>query len=400
MRIKISAVNVLKKILILFSFFAGAKNLQAQENIKIGNLLEIYNQDSLKVYLNSVGRIVNEKKAKFVRIGKRDPVFMNVVSNFIDYDLKGNVIFKGTMSNNYLNGSAVYFHNSGKISEEGNYKDDVRVGVWKYYYPDGKLSKVLEFENGIMTIKEAYSKKGAVEVIDGNGKTFLFVSYFRQVIPYEASGTVKNGKMNGKWRLHSSETNRDITTETFENGLFIKGEDVSYVNGSQSYNDYPRIVLNRFYPNEAVDFSHGEDALSDKNSIKLWEYKGALGPGNIYKLLLASINGKYKFPLADQWVIMGFKINENDSISHINISSSIHDETFNKYLYHIFAKSSGWKSAEVNDKKIATDVIFSLIVKEKKIVLPAFLIDYRMQKLQKTWEFALPEIPAYDSNPE
>jgi hypothetical protein len=94
---------------------------------------------------------------------------------------------------------------------------------------------------------------------------------------------------------------------------------------------------------------------------------------------------------------MGFKINENDSLSNINISSSIQDETFNRFLYQIFAESSGWKSRKLNHVKVSTDVFFSLIVKDKKIILPAFFRTPGMQKLRKTWDDVLPELPAYDN---
>ncbi|NQX38720.1 MORN repeat variant [Pedobacter steynii] len=389
------AMKVCGKIWILL-LLAGSTNLKAQESLKIGDFFEISKDDSLKVYYNAVGIVVGKKEAKFVRIGKRDPVFMNVMNDFRDYDHNGNLVFKSTMLNNYLNGSAAYFYSNGVLKEEGSYKDDIRTGTWKYYYPDGKLSEVIEFDNGNMLIKEAYSKTGGPLVINGNGKVKILVSGFKQPDSYEARGTVKDGKMNEKWSLFSPIFQKTMTTETFKDGNFIKGYENSLVMGSLFYYDYPRIVLRKFYANEALDFSKGESGYGTEPH-ELWEYKEGSPAKNIYELLLDSINGKYKSPLKDQWVIMGFKINENDSLSNINISSSIQDETFNRFLYQIFAESSGWKSRKLNRVKVSTDVFFSLIVKDKKIILPAFFRTPGMQKLRKTWDDVLPELPAYDN---
>jgi antitoxin component YwqK of YwqJK toxin-antitoxin module len=157
---------------------------------------------------------------------------MNVMNDFRDYDHNGNLVFKSTMLNNYLNGSAAYFYSNGALKEEGSYKDDIRTGTWKYYYPDGKLSEVIEFDNGNMLIKEAYSKTGGPLVINGNGKVKILVSGFKQPDSYEARGTVKDGKMNEKWSLFIPIFQKTITTETFKDGKFIKGYENSLVMGS------------------------------------------------------------------------------------------------------------------------------------------------------------------------
>ena len=126
---------------------------------------------------------------------------MNVTGQFKDYDIKGNLAFKSTIINNYLNGEATYYYADGTIKEEGKYKDDIRIGILKCYYSDGKVAKLVTFDNGEMIVNELYAKNGKQEVKEGNGKIMILISKFRQSGVYEASGMLKDGKLDGKWKL-------------------------------------------------------------------------------------------------------------------------------------------------------------------------------------------------------
>lgn len=379
-------MNLFKTLLVL-SLIATTTQLQAQdsskvqENFKVGDLFEVFNHDSIRVYCSVIGRITSKENAIFMRVGKRDPIFMNVVNEFKDYDLKGRLIFKGNMQNSNLNGNAVYFHPNGKVKEEGKYKNDLKDGTWKYYHPNGQLSQVVDFDNDMMNIRETYSKNGSPEVINGNGKLKTTVARFNQFSTDEVSGTLKDGRMDGKWISHASGFNGILLTEYYDDGTFINGIEVQ-----RPYTNDPIISLFRYYPNESFDLSYGV------NGDASWKYKGSSGierMQSIYKLLLNAINNQYKTPLMDQWVSMAFKITADNHITDINISSSIHDEKFNKFLHQVFAKSTSWESTtDFGIKKVLTDtdIVLSLIVRDNKIVLPAVFnvwIPFKTDKVRK-----------------
>lgn len=383
------------KLLITIALQLNSKDIKAQENFSVGNFFEIFDQDSIKVYYNSMGQMDNKKKALYFRIGKRDKKCMNFANEFKDYDMDGNVFFKGFMINDFLNGWAQYFHANGLVKEEGNYKDDHRIGTWKYYHPNGKLSMVISFENGQIIIKEAYSKNGSKTVDNGNGKVSLTVSKFRQSTTYQATGRLQNGEMTGTWKLNSPELNYTIAIEEFKDGKFIKGENSSLMLGSQIYKDRSNIMLTNYYPGEALNLALGHP-IPLGHSYGRPEYKGMLLEKNIYALLLDSINGKYSYALEDQWVIVAMKINPNDSISDVKVSSSIHDTKFNEFILKTFTTSTGWGSARLDGKKVSSDLMISLLVKDKKIILPAYFFNPMSTKLEKDWSHVLRELPAYD----
>lgn len=379
-------------ILVVFLLLIG-NHLKAQENFKVGDFLTLY-RDSLTVSYNSMGHIAG-KNVVFTRKGKRDPLFMNFVGDFKDYDMKGNLAFNGTMLDNYLNGNASYYYADGTIKEEGKYKNDVRIGIWKYYYPNGKLAKLVTFNNGEMMVTDTYSERGEQVVKDGNGKVVLYISKFSEAPGSRVSGLLKNSKPDGKWVFYNTDLRRTLYNETFENGRFISGKSFSLM-GVDHYVDYPRVVLKTFYPNEAVDLSDGEDGYPRgiENRFSLWEFGNVSPKEGIYQMLLDSMVGKYKNPIVDQWIIVGFKINIDDSLSNINISSSSHDETLNKFIHDIFAKSTGWKSCSINGKKESANVFFSFVIKEKKILFPAFFRNIPANQLEKSWDDILPKLTA------
>lgn len=47
-----------------------------------------------------------------------------------------------------LQGAYKEFYASGKVRQEGNYKDDQKDGTWKYYDASGKLTAEVIYEKG------------------------------------------------------------------------------------------------------------------------------------------------------------------------------------------------------------------------------------------------------------
>lgn len=92
------------------------------------------------------------------------------------------------------------------------------------------------------------------------------VSKFSKPIQCRVSGLLKNGKPHGKWDLYEIDLRKSLYSETFDNGKFISGKCFSLM-GVDHYVDYPKIVLNTFYPNEAVDLSEAEDGYPTGDHI-------------------------------------------------------------------------------------------------------------------------------------
>lgn len=95
----------------------------------------------------------------------------------------------------------------GKLLYEGQFKDDVPYGTFKYYYPDGKLKSVTEFVQGVHKVKTVIYHENGRKASEGayidqqkdgewryysNQDTLLKVENYQQ------------GKRNGHWQTYSS----------------------------------------------------------------------------------------------------------------------------------------------------------------------------------------------------
>ncbi|MEO7989792.1 MAG: hypothetical protein ABI663_09640 [Chryseolinea sp.] len=345
---------------------ASAVGQPLPDDFAIGNFFEVFKTDSIKIYFNCTGTVVDRNCADYVRVGRMDSININVTGEFNDYDIKGKLLFKTTMVRNFLDGRAQYFYKNGQIREEGQYRKDLREGKWTYYYSDGSIEKVLLFIDGDPIVQESFSKNGKPKVVKGNGDFKTEFSNFRQCQPFEAWGEIKNGKRNGKWIFYNPEFNQKVGNEIYEEGIFIKGV-AAY--GNSEYGDEPRISLKKFYANENLHSEDNHLGCPGDKGIFYWRYKNKTIHESFYPDLQVKLSS-YKLPLKNQWMVVGMQINEEGEISELRISSSINDLNIENYVYSQISKMKEWEAAKINFKKIRYDIFFTILVSDGNILIP------------------------------
>lgn len=161
----------MRKIIILLLLIPfSVKSQDLANNFKIGDYLEVYNDDSLRIYFSCTGALVSKKCAEYYREGKADQRYVNISGRFIDYYVDGTKALEATMVNNYLVGEATYYYENGKIKSEGKYLKDEKIGTWRYYYRSGRIEKVVNYIEGIPFIEESYGALGRKKVSNREGK--------------------------------------------------------------------------------------------------------------------------------------------------------------------------------------------------------------------------------------
>lgn len=108
------------------------------------------------------------------------------------------------------------WHENGKLSIEGAYKMDEPVGLWKYYYFDGREKSLEETKAGINYVWAFWlpDKDHTQTVVDGNGEMTTYFNTGRVKEWYN----YKNGLKNGPFEEFS------IYGYTALNGSFKDGE--------------------------------------------------------------------------------------------------------------------------------------------------------------------------------
>ena len=95
--------------IILFISLYSYSQSNLPNNFKIGDYLEVYGQDSLRVYFSCTGSVVDKQCANFYRVGKMDSTIANFMGEFCDYNIDNTLYLKATMVNNSIEGYARYY---------------------------------------------------------------------------------------------------------------------------------------------------------------------------------------------------------------------------------------------------------------------------------------------------
>jgi hypothetical protein len=292
-------------------------------NFKIGDYLEIYSDDSIKLNYNCVGFIIDNKCADYVRIGKLDTAFCNLSGNFKDYFHNGKVAFECFMKNNKLNGKGIYYYENGQIKETGNYLNDDRNGIWQYFYDNGKIEKVLNFQNGIPLVACYNTKRGKPKVINGS--------------------TLQNEYTNNQ-------------------KIFIQG----------------------YIANENVDIYENLFGCPSNSGVFLIEYKNSNINNKFYPEFIEELKTFDNVKILNQWILVGLTINENNNISKLNIYSSKNDRNIkNKIKEILYKNANNWITGRINKIKVCTDVIFTIVIYNNEIIIPAKILHDKQIKWLK-----------------
>jgi antitoxin component YwqK of YwqJK toxin-antitoxin module len=363
----------MKKIQIAILLILISLNSFPQEfsnSIKVGNSLEIFDGDTIKIYYSCIGTISDSNCAEYVRIGRIDSLNCNVVGKFKDYYIDGSIAMEGNMSNDKLNGICTFYYPNGNIRETGNYSEDLRTGVWKCFYYNGELRLVLNFIEGNPLIESYYNTKGKIRVKNGFGRYTGYFNLYKSCDPFKCSGSVVNGLMEGKWSYYLPLSNQWVGDEYYEKGKFIK---ISPSFNSQT--DKPTIRIQGFVPNENFFIYENTSDCMETNILKEVRYKNTYLPNTFYQELLDEMGLFRNTHIQNQWFLVGLVINNNDSVSKINIYSSKNDIRTESLIKNILIKNSGhWKSAERNNAKVEADIFFSIIFYNDNVIIPAKIL--------------------------
>ncbi len=331
----------------------------------IGDYINVMENDSILIYYNCTGTIVDKRCAEFFRIGKTDSVHINISGKFHDYYMNGKIALEAIMENDYLNGEATYYYENGIITSNGKYKQDKKVGVWTYYYENGVKDKVINYVNDYPFIVEYFNRNDKQKVIAGNGNYKGKFNSYKSCIPFSIWGQVNNGKMEGEWTLYNSYFHQKLGNEFFENGQFIEGK-----SGTYTYNDYQKILINGFCANENLHLEDNCLGCPGDSGVFYPEYKRNSLIASYYPKLIDTLTTVLNQRLLNQWLIIGLKITKDSELKTINIKSSIDDHNIESVVYDILESMKDFTAAKANGDFVDFDLFFTILIRNNQIIIP------------------------------
>jgi antitoxin component YwqK of YwqJK toxin-antitoxin module len=126
--------------------------------------------DKVIFFLDKGGDITIKSKASYYRISRIDTAGFSFLDSINDYYITGQKAYQAIVRNGYLYGNVKSFYENGNLKYEGYYKRSERDSIWKYYFDNGAVEKVIQYKDGLPYVQKLYRKNGREVISNGNGK--------------------------------------------------------------------------------------------------------------------------------------------------------------------------------------------------------------------------------------
>jgi TonB family protein len=277
-----------------------------------------YGQETVEIYLNSKFEFTNKEKADCKCEAEFDMDNFRLDGRLKCFFLNG----KPKMTVNYKaglkNGAVSLNGSNGQLILTGLYKDNLRSGIWHYYYPGGKLMQVIKFTDekesrnvdGNIMIGEFYDKLGKQLIKNGNGiwsNDSVYLSWADNVTRKIVKGSVKDSLKHGVWDLKRLNQKKALHTEKFENGRFVTG--TVLVERDGGFGTMPREMTQKMPDNFKKLFQNLETVKLDSTV-----FQDSMRYLDTDKLIEAITGKKYKI----QTRSAGYKYGDIELIEYIS----------------------------------------------------------------------------------
>jgi antitoxin component YwqK of YwqJK toxin-antitoxin module len=202
-------------VCVVFICFFSSKNLYSQvnkldeNNQRTGVWVKKYDNGNIRYK----GEFKNGKEIgvfKFFSMVSSDyPIVKKTYSNdslFVEfYTINGVKESEGYMIDKKRTGIWKYFYPTGKVMSEENYVNGKLEGEQLVYYPDGQVTEFAVYKNGLLdgTLSKYASNGVLIEEVNYlEGNAHGVAKYFELNGDLKETGTYKHGKRFGKWEYY------------------------------------------------------------------------------------------------------------------------------------------------------------------------------------------------------
>jgi len=321
---------------------------------EIAKCIEILGEDSIQLYFNSNGILVDKECSDFYRIAKINHEGFLFNGHSKDYYSSGQLAVDCNYQNNLFHGEYSAFYSNGQIKEKGKFYEGQKIGEWKYWYDNGQPRKVIIFKDGNYFLQAFYKANGKQLVIDGNGK-FKEKSLLPNTV---MKGEILNGKQHGKWTISNQLYNGRTGIELFDNGKFIEGKSISQI---QSFNG-------TYFDSQKSLIDYTKDLLYESYVKKI----ECTEIGQSFEFSFKKYNSKYSdLPFYDYvyqnfdpselhfgYILAGFTIDILGKLTNTKIYSTINDKAIEEQLQLVLNASETWEPGTLNGEAVESNELF------------------------------------------
>lgn len=209
----------------------------------------------------------------------------------------------------------------------GQYVNGKKEGTWLYYYPDGAMEDSTVFSRGnpigtsLSYYNNGYLKDSAIWDEDGSG---TFISWFDNGQPSSAGRYSEGNHMTGVWQFFHN------------NGQLSSREEYLY----------GKLVNKKYFNKQGLPIADTTDKFSPA------VFNGGKDAWSRYLKRKLFFPDRYKLDNADKAiVVVDFTINEDGTISDINVSAPLHPD-FDIIAVKALKQSPPWIPAISHNRKV------------------------------------------------
>lgn len=178
--------------------------------------------ENIHFHIDEIGDLTIKNEANYTRSVKIDSNF-SFVGNLKDIFSNGDIAYECNYKNNNINGEVNKYYPNGQKVYTGYYKDSKKDSIWTFFYENGLKEKTIRYRNEQPFLIDFFKRNGKCIISNGNGRLKTTITpNIGQNVKYRITGSIVNGKMDGRWGWSAS---RRQGAEYYENGVFINSKD-------------------------------------------------------------------------------------------------------------------------------------------------------------------------------
>jgi antitoxin component YwqK of YwqJK toxin-antitoxin module len=370
----------LRKFDRFFAFPTSYKNARlatAQDTTLYAGQLAFLSHDSILVFLDgNSSRLSQLSCAVFYRVAAINKYYQmegEVLDYYVDND---SVAAKLNYTSGRLSGTCAYFYSNGKIKERGEYKENARIGEWIYYYESGLESKKINFTAGVPHLIESYDESGKQQTKDGKGnfQGAVLTGNFNSPMTYMVMGPIKNGLMDGEWKMYNGQANMVTNIEKFSSGQFQNGRSLSRVYRETEYRGHYLCHFESQHPGDRLDYYGPSYSCSMAGRNILMNLSAAfIAEMDLFDEInsgMTKILGSNKYGGYSGWIFLDLAYDEKGMLSKKVVKLFQENQEFQQEIGNMLEHFGSQSPATGNGKRMPYEKFYILLVEGNHMIIP------------------------------
>ncbi|WP_289053668.1 TonB family protein [Carboxylicivirga marina] len=174
-----------------------------------------------KLYFNEEWELTSPKYACYYRLAQLENG-LRIEGAYRDFLMDGSLYSSGELNYGKKDGAFQFFYPNGQLKSEYLFDNDIPLGLWKFYFDDGKSKHLVEIKDHSFNVISSFNEDGRQTVEKSTGNWEYQVPIYNHSDTLNVTGELQNMLWVGEWELKLSDNFKLV--EKYKKGKYISGE--------------------------------------------------------------------------------------------------------------------------------------------------------------------------------